>query len=151
MTLTVQRTMDVGYCLKILTRPEIEATIKEDNATEDDLKIDVINDFWVEFLDGDIELGVAFFHPIYGACFDAHIHVLPEFRQEYSMRIGKALWQWVEDNLKDSLVMTHIPTIYENVRSFLLANEFKQVGILEKAFLKEGKKQDMWILTKRVN
>ncbi len=149
LRLTIQRTLDVGYCLKVLMKPEISATIKEDGATANDLNIDVINDIWVEFLDGDKELGVAFFHPIYSGCFDAHIHVLPEFRKEYSKEIGVQLWAWVEDNLKDSLVITHVPVLYENVKNFLLSNDFKEVGTLEKAFMKEGKKQDVWLMQKR--
>jgi hypothetical protein len=147
--ITVQRTLDVGYCLKILTNPAIKSTIKEDGATNADLNIDVLNDYWVEFLDGDKELGVAFFHPIFGSCCEAHIHVLPEFRKEYSIEIGKSLWNWVENNLKDSLIVCNVPAIYPNVKSFLLTNDFKEVGTLDGAFLKDGKKQDVWIMQKR--
>jgi hypothetical protein len=139
----------VGYCYDILTHDEIAATIREDGARIEDLKVDVVGDCWVKFVDGDKQLGVAFFHPIYSGCFDAHIHVLPEFRKEYTKEIGLQLWQWVEENLPDSLIVTHVPKLYENVRRFLLMNEFKEVGTLEKAFLKEGKKQDMWIMSKR--
>lgn len=151
MSLTVIRTLDVGYCLKVLTRPEIMATISEDGATEKHLKVDVINDYWVEFLDGDIELGVAQFTPIFKDCYIAHIQVLPEHRKEYTQKIGPALWGWIEDNLKDSLIITHVPVLYQNVKNFLLANDFKEVGTLEKAFLKEGKKQDMWVMQRRVS
>ena len=147
--LTIQRTFDVGYCINILARPEIAAVIQEDIPVSKPFEIDVINDYWVSFKDGNKELGVALLHPTYNSCFDTHIHVLPEYRKEYTVEIGKAFWGWIEGNFKDSLITTNVPVIYENVRSFLLSNDFKDAGKLDGAFLKEGKKQDVWIMQKR--
>ena len=42
----VQRTLDVGACLTILTNPEIFDLISEDGATFNDLDVDVIKHYW---------------------------------------------------------------------------------------------------------
>ena len=146
---TCERTLDVGYCIDIITEPTIYDAISEDEAKIEDLVIDVINHLWVKVSVGDLDIGVVQFKPMFNHCYDADIHILPEFRQFHSMQAGEMIWNWVESNLKDSLIHTNVPVFCENVRNFLLQFEFKESGILEKAWLKNGKLNDMWILTRR--
>lgn len=129
--------------------PEIAATVREEGASIEDLKIDVIKDYWVDFEKDGVKMGVAQFSQKFANCYEGHIQVLPEYRKKYTQEIGVKLWGWVEENLPGSLIVTHVPFLYDNVKNFLLVNGFKQVGILEKAYRKEGKQNDMWILTKR--
>ena len=54
----VQRTLDVGVCLSILTNSEIFDLISEDDATFNDLTVDVINHYWLSIHDEEL-IGVA--------------------------------------------------------------------------------------------
>ena len=78
---------------------------------------------------------------------DAHIHVLPERRKEYSIKAGETIMKWIKSNLKGSLIYTSMPKFCLKVRDFLFHFGFKQIGILEGAWLKNGVQHDMWILT----
>ncbi len=148
--LTVQRTLDVGYILKVLTNPEIFDAISEDGFNIKDFKIDVINDYWVEIIDGDIEVGVIQFKQMFNKCLDSHIHIFPEHRRKYSQDAGSKILEWVKENLNGSLLYTAVPVFCKSVRQFLLSFDFNEIGILEKSWLKNGIQNDMWILTKRV-
>lgn len=144
------RTLDVGYILSVLTNPKILDDISEDGFKIEMFKIDVINDYWVELLDGDLEIGVAQFKPVFSKMLDCHIHILPEHRKKYSKSFGTKLLEWADLNLKGSLLYTTVPVFCENVKNYLLSFDFKESGLLEKAWTKNGKLNDMWILTKRV-
>jgi len=143
------RTLDVGFCLDILTNEDIFDAISEDGATVDDLNIDVINQLWVRVEADGLGIGVVQFKRIFNQCFDAHIHILPEYRKEHTKESGAKIWQWVEDNLKGCLIYTNVPVFCPNVREFLIGFGFKETGYLDKAWSKNGKQNDMWILTKR--
>lgn len=151
MTLIVQRTLDVGICLAVLTNPKIFDAISEDGATIEDLKVDVIKDYWLSIIDGDLEIGVVQFKQIFNKCYDSHIHILPEFRKEYTEKSGKLIWKWIEQHLKGCLLYTNVPVFCPNVKEFLIGFGFKETGYLKKAWLKNGKQNDMWILTRSVN
>lgn len=143
------RTLDVGFCLDILTNEDIFDAISEDGATVEDLNVDVINQLWVRVEVDGLGIGVVQFKRIFSQCWDAHIHILPEYRKEHSLEAGEKIWQWVMDNLNGSLIYTNVPVFCESVKDFLLNFGFKHSGELEKAWLKNGKSNDMWILTKR--
>lgn len=145
----VNRTLDVGICLDVLTNPEIFDAISEDDATIENLKVDVINDYWLEVLvDGGV-IGVVQFKQIFNQCWDAHIHILPN-KRTHSMEAGKHIWEWVEINLTGCLIYTNIPDFCTNVVKFLKQFEFKESGKLEKAWRKNGIQNDMIILTRLV-
>lgn len=151
ISLICQRTLDTGYCYEILTNKQIAKCISEDGATLENLDIDVIKDYWVEFIDGDIEIGVAQFKQVFNRCYEAHIHVLHEHRKEYTEKVGIKLWKWVEDNLKKGTVVTKVPTLYPNVREFLLKFKFEETGILKNAWRKNSKQHDMWIFSRGID
>ena len=142
------RTLDVGACLEVLTNPEIFEAISEDGATHFDLKIDVMNDIWLDIIHNDELIGIVQFKPIFSKCFEGHIHILPKHRKN-SQLAGKAICDWLDEHLKGNLIYTTVPVICGNVKKFLLSFGFKENGFLEKAWSKNGKLIDMWILTKR--
>lgn len=145
------RTFDVSLVLTILNNEIILDAISEDGFDVNSFKIDVMKDHWIALIDGDKEIGVAQFKPMFNKCFDCHIHILPNYRKEYSEDAGKKLLQWADENLEDSLLYTNVPVFCKSVKAFLLNFGFKEVGLLEKAWLKNGIQHDMWILTKRVD
>ena len=148
---TVERTLNVGICLDILTDPNIFDSISEDGATIETLKIDVIKDYWLSIEDNEILIGAVQFKQMFNKCWDAHIHILPEHRKEYTKQAGAGIWEWIKDNLNGCLIYTNVPVFCPNVKEFLLAFGFKETGYLTKAWFKNGIQNDMWILTRSVN
>jgi len=148
MEISVARTLDVGICLDVLTNKKIFDAISEDGADFNNLKIDVISDYWLVVYKGGDVIGVVQFKQIFNKCWDAHIHILPEYRK-YSKESGNKIWEWVETYLPDSLIYTTVPVISPNVRAFLESFSFKESGRLDRAWLKNGKLNDMWIMCRR--
>jgi len=142
----VERTLDVGVVLDVLVDPVIFNAISEDGMTYEQLKIDVIDNFWLKITEDTNLMGCVQFKPIFNKCWDAHIHILPEFRKR-SKEAGALIWKWVEDNLI-GLIYANIPVFCPNVREFLLSFGFEDAGYLKNAWFKNGKQNDMWILTK---
>lgn len=146
----VERTLDVGICLDVLTNKDIFDAISEDTATIEDLKVDVLQDYWLK-VDVDCEVvGVVQLKRMFNKCFDCHIHILPEFRKEYSLMAGEVILGWCVGNLSGSLLYTNVPEFCPNVKSFLLKFGFTEQGILPNAWFKNGKLNDMTILTREV-
>ena len=145
-----RRTYDVGYCYDILTNKEIFNCISEDTATLDSLNIDVMKDYWLEIVDFGVDIGVFQLKQTFNKCWEAHIHILPEHREEYTEEAGQKIWSWVEDNLKEGLIVTNVPKLYPNVREFLLRFGFEDSGCLKNAWFKNGQQHDMWILTRSI-
>ncbi len=146
--INVERTFDVGLLLDILTNKDIFDSISEDGATVEDLDFDVIKNIWVSISANGKNIGVAQFRQVFNKTYDCHIHILPEDRKKYSIKAGKSLVEWCDENLKDSLLYTNVPVFCESVRNFLLKNGFNDTGFLEKAWLKNGVRNDMWVLTR---
>ena len=142
------RTLDVGLCLDVLTNEVVFDAISEDGATFENLKINVLDDYWVGMEINNTVVGVAQFKQMFNMCFDCHIHILPEHRKQHSIEAGTALLEWCKDNLKGCLLFTSIPEFCPNVVTFLKAFDFKESGTLKKAWKKNGKQNDMIILTR---
>tara|TARA_R110002020_G_C15911910_1_gene742045 strand:- start:178 stop:639 length:462 start_codon:yes stop_codon:yes gene_type:complete len=146
----IERTLDVGVCLDILTDKYIFDSISEDGATFKTLKVDVINDYWLTIKNTDGFIGVVQFKQKFNKCYDCHIHILKEHRKESSLDAGAKILDWCKENLKGSLLYTNIPEFCPNVKNFLLNFGFVENGVLHKAWFKNGKAHNMNILTREV-
>ena len=146
----VYRTLDVGLCLEVLTDSYIFDCISEDTATIEDLKIDVITDYWLSIEVEDQVIGVVQFKRMFKNCFDSHIHILRQYRKGHSISAGKAILEWCNDNISGSLLYTNVPDFCPNVKRFLLSFGFTEQGVLPNAWCKNGKMNDMTILTKEI-
>lgn len=144
------RTANTGLCLDILTNSEIFDAISEDGATLESLRVDIFDEYWVQLTNGADVIGVAQFKPMFNKCFDAHIHILPEHRKGYSLDAGSALIEWCKEHLAGCLLFTTIPEFCPNVVNYLKAFDFKESGTLKGAWKKNGKQNDMTILTRSV-
>lgn len=145
--LIIERTFDVGLLIDILTNEHIFDSISEDGADLETLKFDVINEFWVSMVVDDVVIGVTNFRPMFRRTYDCHIHILPEHR-EHSLAAGDGLLNWCNEKLPNSTLYTNVPVFCENVKRFLLNFGFEQSGLIKQAWLKNGKRNDMWILTR---
>ena len=145
----IERIFDVKKCLDILTDGHIFDSISEDGATYDDLKVDVINNYWLGIY-ADINLiGVLLLKPIFSECFDIHIHILKEYRK-YWKRAGLAIIEWCKSNIPNKTLDTNVPVFCKNVRYFVLALGFKEAGTIPKVWKKNGVMNDMHIFTRTV-
>ena len=142
----VQRTLDVGACLSILTDPKIFDLISEDGATYNDLDVDVIKCYWLSIFDKEL-IGVVQLKPLTSSCYEGHIHILKEHRKKHSNEAGKAIIEWCKDNLKGTLY-AHTPSYCKNVINFLEGFEFTNTGVIPKAWKKNGDLNDLTILTR---
>ncbi len=146
----VERTLDVGLCLEVLTDKDIFDSISEDTATIEDLRVDVIADYWLKIEVDNLLIGVVQFKRMFNKCFDSHIHILKEHRKEYSVMSGEKILEWCDENIKGSLLYTNVPCFCHNVKRFLINFNFTEQGVLPKAWFKNGKMNDMTILTREV-
>ena len=142
----VQRTLDVGVCLSILTNSEIFDLISEDGATFNDLTVDVINHYWLSIHDEEL-IGVMQIKPITSSCFEGHIHILKEHRKKHSDKAGEQIINWCKDNLKGTLY-AYTPSYCKNVINFLERFKFANTGFIPKAWNKNGELNDLTILTR---
>tara|TARA_R110002096_G_scaffold389756_1_gene584199 strand:- start:19 stop:465 length:447 start_codon:yes stop_codon:yes gene_type:complete len=146
----VDRTLDVGICLEVLSDAYIFDSISEDTATIESIKVDVINDYWLKIEVEDRVIGVVQFKQVFNKCFDSHIHILKEFRKEHSNDAGDLILNWCYENITGSLLYTNVPDFCDNVKRFLLSFGFTEQGILSNAWFKNGKQNNMTILTREV-
>lgn len=149
----VCRTLDVGLIVNIIKNDEIFDSISEDGATMRNVKIDVIKDFWLEIYEIKNEkittIGVISLISEFKNKYDCHIHILPE-KRENSKKAGEMILEWCSKNIKGALLYTNVPVFCKSVIGFLLSFGFKEQGILEGAWFKNGEQHNMKILTKVV-
>ena len=146
----VERTFDVKVCLDILTDSHIFDSISEDTATIENLRVDVLDDYWLKIeVDSQI-IGVVQFKQMFNKCFDSHIHILKNHRRKHSIEAGRLILKWCNDNIKDSLLYTNVPCFCDNVKAFLINFGFKEQGVLPNAWRKNGEMNDMTILTRGI-
>lgn len=149
--LQIKETLDVGFCLDILMNDDIFEAISEDEATIDDLNIDVMKHFWLALTDDDQDIGCVQLIPKTSNSWEAHIHILPIHRKRYSHRAGLEIWHWLRMNLKGNVIYCKVPSNSPNVKKYLEGFKFKQVGLLEKVWLKNGKLLNMWIMSRGID
>ena len=142
----VERIFDVKKCLDILTDEHIFDAITEEGATIEDLKVDVINHYWLGIYEGTILIGVLLLRPIYSECYDIHIHILKEHRK-HGKRAGVSVIEWCNRNMPSKTLHTNVPVFCKNVRYFVLSLGFKEVGVIPSVWNKHGKMNDMSIFT----
>lgn len=139
-----ERIQDPEVVKSVLLRPDIMATIAEDDPGE--LEPDMERNIWLGMLVPEL-IGVYQIERINGITAQLHANVLPEFRKEYSKASGWAALEWVVENLPAiHKLVAVIPVIYPNVRDFTCSFGFKQEGVNRESYLKHGQIHDQWIL-----
>lgn len=146
----VERTLHVGECLLILTNQDIFDSISEDGATFDHLKVDVLTDIWLKITVNDQLIGVVKFKQTFNRCYDSHIHILPDFRKKHSKEAATKILDWCHEFIPGSTLYATVPELCQNVKNFLLRNDFEETGVIPNAWLKDGKLRNMFILSRGV-
>lgn len=141
----VQRTLNTGVCMNIVHDDEIFEAISEDGAPS--VKVDVIDDIWLEIIDEQI-IGCVQLVRKTSQAFEAHIHILPRFRGK-SDQAGEAIWMWITKHLTGVIYST-VPEYCKNVINYLRSFNFKSTGIIPMAWLKNNETHDLIIMSREV-
>ena len=149
-TVDATRTLDIELCASVLLREDIFSTISEDGATHNDVKFDVLDNYWIKLTTNGALIGIMQLKQIFSKGYEGHIHILPEYRKRLSMVAGSAIIKWCEDNIKGSMLITNVPDIYQNVVAFLKEFGFEQTGFLPKCFTKNNKQHNLVILARAI-
>ena len=145
----IERIFDVKKCLDILTEDYMFDSISEDGATFEDLKVDVVNHYWLGIYENIDLIGVLLLRPIFSECFDIHIHILKEYRKHFKIA-GLAIIEWCKKNTPGKTLHTNVPVFCKNVRYFVLSLGFKEAGVIPSVWKKNGIMNDMSIFTRTV-
>lgn len=122
--------------------------IAEDGFYQSDFMADVENDCWVGvYVDSQI-IGAFNFHLLNSATAQLHIHILPEYRDDYANECIPFMWRWFLENKRKECVkiVASIPACWPNVYHFSKNNGMKDEGINRKSYWKNGKLYDQWML-----
>lgn len=149
MGIEVSRTLDVGLCLEIISRPEIWNVISEDTATVQNNIPDVVKDYWLKIVYDEVVIGVCHLHQKWLNTAQCHIQILEKHR-DFSIESGKCIIKWIVDNTDYHNIYTEVPVIYSNVIDFLKSFDFKESGLIRDCYTKDQKPIDIIILTKKV-
>ena len=127
ISLTPIRTLDYGVAYAITSIPEIFETIAEDGVT--DYVPDVLNEFWVLMMtDKDLIAGCYNIHHLSTGVYEIHAFMIPEFRREYSLLSGRAIFEWAVEHVDFVKLNATIPQKYKNVYHFTKGFGFKDEG-----------------------
>lgn len=149
MDIRVERTLDVGLCLQIISTPEIWKVISEDTATVNNNVPNVIDHIWLGVYADKTLIGVVHCHQKWLNTLQCHIQILPEHR-EFSLKAGQCIIEWILENTDYKNLYTEVPNIYSNVTNFLKKFDFKESGIIRDCYTKDQKLTDIIILTKKI-
>ena len=142
----LERTFNIDDVKSVIFQPDIFKTIAEDGQTESDVKIDIKGDCWVAVRVNETIVGVYLLHPHNSITLEIHAHILPEFRKKHSIQSGRKVLEWFVNNCDYLKLIAQVPDIYENVKQFCLANNFKVEGVNRKSYKKDGEVMDSTLL-----
>lgn len=149
MDIRVERTLDVGLCLEVISNPKIWSVISEDTASIENNIPDVVSDYWLSICNGNNVIGVVHGHQKWKNTIQCHIQILPEYR-EFSKEAGQCIIKWILENTEYKNIYTEVPTIYSNVIAFLKSFQFIEAGKIRDCYTKDQKLIDVLILTKNI-
>lgn len=141
----IERTRDIDLINTIMFNDDIFNVVSEDGTTKERQRFDVYNEYWLKVLVGNKLVGLYNLHHSNQSTLEAHVHILPEFRNEHSQNSIIKVYGWLIENCGDEIVkfIAKIPSIYPNVLKFCLINGFKHEGINRKSYLKNGNLHDI--------
>ena len=144
----IQRTFDADLVRKVMTRPDIWATVAEDGQNIDDYSPEVEEDCWLEVSDDFLTVGLYNLHPMNGSTLEAHIQMLPEHRLDYARPSGLKFFKWIIDECPAQYhkFIVKIPALYPNVKKFVEEFGLTLEGTITKSHMKNGELVDVWFL-----
>jgi len=140
----VIQTNDVLGIQSVMMHEDILPTIIDDTWDGTVFQPDVHSEIYLAIMaDGEL-IGVYRLHWITGVTLQIHAHVLKQYRKKWSRASGMGVLKWVLDNIRRcEKVDCAIPTVYPNVRQFVVACGFTHEGTSRNAFKLNNQMHDM--------
>jgi len=141
--MNIERTEDECFITKCIIEPKVWEACTDDGCGDPDLfflKMDS-NTIWIKAED----YGVFMLHGHNHVLFECHTMLLPH-AHGHAVEIAKEALKWAFENTPAERIITSVP--YYNVLALKLAHKvgFKQYGLNEKAWKKNGKLHDLRML-----
>lgn len=143
----IERTFDVGLIHRIMTDPEMWATVAEDGQHPMDYLPNVQGEAWLLAYDEQAVYGVYRVHAVNSVTCEIHAQVVPQHREKHALETGRLALEWIYNNAPQyQKVVCWVPAIYPNVRGFAEKFGFKLEGTNTESYIKNGRLQDQWLL-----
>ena len=142
-----KRLDDYEIIRETITNPRIYRWLTDDTSPEREQFKPIESDLiWYigAYRDGKY-LGLWMFVPQNGICWEVHTCLLPQAWGESAMA-AKELANWIWVNTPCQRIITNVPTYNKLARILAVNTGFKQFGINEKSFLKNGTLHDQLVL-----
>jgi hypothetical protein len=98
---------------------------------------DLVGEMWIGIYMGGMYIGMFRMHQLTSVCWQGHIFILPDQRK-HSDGAGKAIKQWIVDNMDAKKIVAEVPECFPNVIAFLERHGFKKQGFNADSFSKNG-------------
>ena len=142
-----ERTYDIKLIRKIMTRPDILATVAEDHFSDTDYVPEVNGQCWLRMIVDGETIGLYTLHVRNCVPLEIHTGILHEYRKKYSHESIRKALRWIIDNAPEyQKVIAWVPEIYPNVKNFACRNGFRIEGVNLISFLKNGVLDNQWLL-----
>jgi hypothetical protein len=128
-----ERIFDIA--LVVNTMNAMWDAVSEDGAPP--YKPDLMAELWIGIYMGGSYIGMFRLHQLTSVCWQGHIFILPEQRR-HTDGIGKAMKQWIYENLDAKKIIAEVPECYPNVVAFLERHGFTKQGFNADSFSKNG-------------
>lgn len=148
MDISIERSFDPAEIRSVFTRPEIWATIAEDNQQPESFLPDLEREIYMGvYVDGGL-IGFYAFRVVNSCELDIHAQILPEHRKKHALASGRAILKWFHDHAPDRFqkLTAQVPFKYPNVKDFCLAVGLQIEGVNRQSYRKGGEIFDKWHL-----
>lgn len=141
----VVQTFDVALVQSVMMHEDILPTIIDDTWDGTLYQPDINGEIFLACVADDELIGMYRLHWITGITLQGHTHILKKYREKWAKASCHAVMRWVLENVRRcKKVDCAVPSVYPNVRHFLVACGFTHEGTSRKAFQLNSKMHDMW-------
>lgn len=140
----IVQTYDVALVQSIMMHRDILPTIIDDTWDGTVYQPNISGEIFLAVVADGHLIGVYRLHWITGVTLQGHAHILKEYRKKYSVDSCRAVMRWVLENVRRChKVDCAVPSVYPNVRQFLVACGFTEEGTSRKAFKLNNQLHDL--------
>ncbi|GEM_PF-3666357 len=146
----IKQTKNFKLIKKILFDPEMFARVSDDYTNTDNFNPEKSE--WFGCFENDQCKGLLSVHEENAVVLNIHMHIPRQFRGNDSLKIGKSLIDYLENNCDERFVKINakIPVLFPDVIKFAKKCGFKKEGNDRKSYLKVGKYYDRIMFGKKI-
>jgi len=144
-----ERTQDYALIRQIITHPRVYAHVSDDYSPKvEDFKPVENDDWWYVLVQDAREiLGLWIVTPHTHCCWEIHTCLLPTAWGRRAKEAAQLLGPWLWEHLPECVrIVTEVPEYNRAAFLFALQSGMEKYGVNPKAYLKDGKLQDVILL-----